>query len=540
MPKKICLIGLFRSGTNFTRTLLELNFDVLVSYDTWSWKHGLMPTYTADSKFKYSEEVPLFVVKDPYSTLDSLYVYAKNNGKNLRCNKESFESFLVNPIYFFNENNKLLSPEYYFSNPVQMWNSVVWNHLSFVEQKKGEVLRYEDILRSPESSIREVAESMQLKPVENEFFIPENVTQNMGDAKVRSEDRDYITNRKFSKERYFLSKGYLKKYDENSLRFMKDELNKTLLNKLNYSIEEKNTSHASSEYVIYTMCSDSRISSLATLLESNFALDNKLVKVIPFDDNMSLTRELCSIYGAEVIELEPVWDRLGKALYKEEEYRPGVMAWRYFRKFNVFNGSDENFIFLDSNVLLLSSLNDVVTGLRDNKILFGARSLKNRNFKPWAKTLINISDPRVGNGFNAGFWCTNSSLLDIVDFEDIIKTPGIRVCLTKSPEQSLLSMLVGLKKLKVSLISEVFPKYSAMLSAEGIDSRDLLLKNDLTYHKGQVALTVKWQGKYFGNNSAMPNRALLLDSVTKVLTKVKSSKELGRHLEEVFKKMTPE
>jgi len=538
MVKEVCLIGLFRSGTNYTRTLLEYNYKVEVSYDKWGWKHGPMPTYTSSSQNSYSDEGVLLVVKHPLSTLDSIFSYAKKNGRNIRCDTSSFRNFLLNPIIYFHEGEEL-SPEYYFKNPLQMWSSIVWNHLSLVEKKNGVVVRYEDLLKDPATAIKNVGTVLKLEKNSVDFLVPENVTQNMNDKKKRQGKEDYITSKKFDKSEYFKNKEYLVNYDSELIEFAGSELNKDLLKKLGYDLDFNHSTLSSSngKNIIYTMCSDSRLSSLATLLESNMSNVENLIKVIPFDDDIELTRQLCSIYGATLVEPSERWDSLGKAIYKDEEYRAGVKSWRYFRKFNVFNESNEKFIFLDANVVLLNNLGQVFDKLGPGELVFAARSQRGRNFKRWSKELINISNPEIKDGFNAGFWCSNSDLFNDLDFNKLASVPGVRLCLTLSPEQSFLSLLAGLSKCKVAMLTDKVPDCYAMIAANTLDQDKLVSKEGELMYKGLTALSIKWQGKYFARNSTMPQADFLRTIADLVLDRVIGNKKLSSVLADSFEKL---
>ena len=108
------LIGLFRSGTNYVRTLLEWNYNLTVNYDGYGWKHAVVPTFSNASRFTYPDGKVLVVVKNPYSVLLSWYKYAINNGRNIRGDTGSFGSFIRNRIYYQDDFNKSLAPEYYF------------------------------------------------------------------------------------------------------------------------------------------------------------------------------------------------------------------------------------------------------------------------------------------------------------------------------------------------------------------------------------------------------------------------------------------
>lgn len=259
--KQISLIGLFRSGTNYTRTLLELNYNVVINYNLWGWKHGLMPTFSDGSKINYDNDNILLIIKDPYSTLDSWFSYLLENGKNLRGSKESFGSFLRSPIYFFDEGNNS-APEYYFSNPIQMWISVVWNHVSFVEKMNGYIIQYESLLHNPEETLNKIANKFNLKKKVNEFILPKKITHNMPDKKKRTNETDYLTGENFAKKDYFLNKEYLKKFTEEDLIFFEKELNKEIWKKINKIIDTYNIKFSFSQE--------------KTLYYSSFFLENSI------------------------------------------------------------------------------------------------------------------------------------------------------------------------------------------------------------------------------------------------------------------------
>ena len=217
------LIGLFRSGTNYARTILEWNYDVTVNYDAYGWKHALVPTFSNASRLTYPDGKLLVVVKNPYSVLLSWYKYAVNNGRNIRGDTRSFSSFLRNRIYFRDDFNKSLAPEYYFPDPVQMWNSVVWNHLSVAEQTGGFVVEYEDLLRSPEETSSIIAHHLGLSRKDAEFICPRNIVRNMGDGLNRDNRSRYITKKEFDSS-YYLDREYVREYSEDDLTFVTQSL----------------------------------------------------------------------------------------------------------------------------------------------------------------------------------------------------------------------------------------------------------------------------------------------------------------------------
>lgn len=230
------LLGLFRTGTNYARTILELNYDVSVEYDRLGWKHGLIPTYTKHSKIAYPNIPVLVIVKDPLATFFSWFQYINKNRKNIKSDATTFSEFLHSKIIFRDDFSKV-SPEYYFSNPMQMWNSVVWNHISYSEQVNGHVFHYEQLLVNPKEVCEKIAEEFNFNTKSATFFIPQNITKNMSDAINRSPDdiSSYCQNKTFEKKDFFLDKQYLSHFSEDDINFVYNELSAQLLDRLGYS-----------------------------------------------------------------------------------------------------------------------------------------------------------------------------------------------------------------------------------------------------------------------------------------------------------------
>jgi hypothetical protein len=249
------LIGLFRSGTNYVRTLLEWNYDVTVNYDGYGWKHAVVPTFTNASRFTYPEGKTLVVVKNPYAVLLSWYKYATSNGRNIRGDTSSFGAFIRNRIYYRDDFNKSLAPEYYFPNPVQMWNSVVWNHVSVAEQTGGFIVEYEDVLRSPEGTSARIAHKLGLNRKSDEFVHPQNVVRNMGDRGRRNERSRYVTKREFDSS-YYLDKEYVREYCEDDLVFVTGSLDAEVIERAGIKISRHGEGHFDISAALYTASGD--------------------------------------------------------------------------------------------------------------------------------------------------------------------------------------------------------------------------------------------------------------------------------------------
>lgn len=245
------------------------------------------------------------------------------------------------------------------------------------------------------------------------------------------------------------------------------------------------------------MANDSRALDLLMLLQSNNMHDKASVKVIPFDNNTKITKRICNYYGAHLINPNPLWDRLGMAIYGNSEYRPGVFAWRYFRKLNAISDAETPFAFIDANTLIIGPLKDLLTGLSKSDILFGARSVKGRNFTPAATFVLNEICPEIANGFNGAFWITSPEVFELSMFRRMANYPDLRAMLTRSPEQSILSLAIVLQKRKAMLISDAVPWASPQIPATKAIADDIKIAHDgKIMYKGKCAYSIKWPGLY--------------------------------------------
>lgn len=235
--KKIALFGMFRSGTNYTRTLLEWNYKCELVTDVYPWKHGFFPIIVERSQFDYPPNDIIFVTKDPFSSISSLFKYYSTNGRNIIAQKD-WKVFLRERFVIYDSFQEG-SPQYRFANVVEFWNSMNWN-LSSVGNSSLTSLHvcYRDLLANPLGESKTIAQKLKLDPKftnTNEFKTPENITKNMGD-KARKADRDYTTQRPFDATNYE-KKKYLDHFDKEDRKFVLKHLDIDLTIKLGYKSE---------------------------------------------------------------------------------------------------------------------------------------------------------------------------------------------------------------------------------------------------------------------------------------------------------------
>ncbi|MEP3349835.1 MAG: hypothetical protein ABJN96_07765 [Marinomonas sp.] len=230
MVKTIAVLGCFRSGTNFTKALLELNYTCKVVNDVFGWKHGVVPivSNTLRSNFSFEYDGCYFITKNPYSFLYSLYKYFSTVGLNIKAHK-GFSDFIRNEIIVFDQ-SQAKSPKMKFKNPVELWNFMNWHYHSLDNIKH---VRYEKLIESPELIVSKLADKLDLKRLDASFVVPENKIKRMNDKGDYNGLLEYQTKEKFDRNVYS-SNSYMLEYKKSDIDFVLNSLDHGLISSLGY------------------------------------------------------------------------------------------------------------------------------------------------------------------------------------------------------------------------------------------------------------------------------------------------------------------
>lgn len=234
--KEIALLGVFRSGTNYVRTVMEVNFECELTNTAYGWKHGFFPAADPRSRVKYPDLDVLVVVKDIHFSMFSLCNYFLNGTPNIRSEAATLSEFLRARITISDEHNPH-SPEFRFANPIQFYNTMNWHYAS-IRPRDGlqlAVLRYEDALRDPIGSSSRVAEMFGLRKIERDdgFFVPDNRTRDMGERR-RTKTSDYLRKAPFGERDGYLRGEYMNAFSADDIAFINAEVDRELLRRLGY------------------------------------------------------------------------------------------------------------------------------------------------------------------------------------------------------------------------------------------------------------------------------------------------------------------
>lgn len=161
-PRKVLVVGTFRSGTNAMKTCLETYFDVEVTFNDWFWKHGVPPT---GIQCPVPEDVPIIVmVKSPYAFHESLYPFWQHRRPNLDSG-ENVSAFARKELIVFDvSGGNLGRPKYWYRCPTEYWNQFYFSWLSWNEvRSRCQFVKYENFEAHTEREVMAVAQRLGLK-----------------------------------------------------------------------------------------------------------------------------------------------------------------------------------------------------------------------------------------------------------------------------------------------------------------------------------------------------------------------------------------
>lgn len=206
----IKIYGEQNSGTIYLEWLLNKNLDttLLDSYE-FGWKHRIAPSEDELTDKIKQEVLFLCLVKNPYSWLISMHKRPYHH-ESLR--KLSFLDFLK---YSYGD----------YRNPIVMWNKKNTSYVKMTDYVKfHEIIKYEDILMDPAGFVNIMADKYGFpKPA---------MFKNMVNLLTNSHG---IKSQKFHKE-YYLNEEWRKNLRHDHVKQINDWLDKSLMEKLNYSI----------------------------------------------------------------------------------------------------------------------------------------------------------------------------------------------------------------------------------------------------------------------------------------------------------------
>jgi hypothetical protein len=229
--RQLKLFGAFRSGSNYLRSLLELNYDVRVLSGIDGFKHVPVPAVFVDQTFRPFPWPILATVKDPYAWLVSMWRYVNDVGAKHTIHGATWGAFLTEPLVVFQARLEGF-PKYRFANPVDYWNAINYKLLSLPHDARR-VVRYEDVLAHPEQECAAVAAQFELDRVTTEFELVHQRVRNMGDKERPRDAAEYVRDETFDPAPYE-AREFEAQFSKRERRTVHDALDADVCRRLGY------------------------------------------------------------------------------------------------------------------------------------------------------------------------------------------------------------------------------------------------------------------------------------------------------------------
>ena len=249
----------------------------------------------------------------------------------------------------------------------------------------------------------------------------------------------------------------------------------------------------------YTAADDSRLQQLQRFAEFYRAFNpHGAIKLIPFSDNTKDVRKECEKWGIDVVNPSPIIDECGKKIFRNKEYRPGVMAWRYMRKLNCFIDSTTNFVFTDINNVPLCNL-DIFSKIIDQSgkdVLFSGMSAPKRTIKAKNRHIHDLLNKSIGTGYNCSLIASKRNLIMERDFE-FLSNPKLIKLFAKAPEQGYLALMLTLSSISHDILKSYIKKMNLVIGRSAtLKPQQLRMQENTIYNaKGGIIVSYKTTGE---------------------------------------------
>ncbi len=168
--QEIIVNGVFRSGTNLVKYLVEENSDLTVRFNKYWWKH-LPPPYNATTSEVLSQSRVIITIRNPVSWSNSIYNFF------LRKRGEIYHSSLLYPefikekaIIFDSSKSSMASPRYVYGNIFEYYNNYYLTWLALEAVANVKFVNIDQLKKEPEMFLRLFPEAGRAK---KDFDLPE-------------------------------------------------------------------------------------------------------------------------------------------------------------------------------------------------------------------------------------------------------------------------------------------------------------------------------------------------------------------------------
>lgn len=160
----INVVGVFRSGTNLMKAMLEENFHTKVVFSKWHWKHSILPM-RPDQQMIFTPPVPMVVVyKRPDAFNVSLYQYWKKTRAYLMPKNQTLSEFVRAELIVHDDTFQSRAPHYLFQTPTDYWNQFHYPYLNWQENQSNiHFVFYDDLIGNPHQTLLALQKSLRIR-----------------------------------------------------------------------------------------------------------------------------------------------------------------------------------------------------------------------------------------------------------------------------------------------------------------------------------------------------------------------------------------
>ncbi len=262
---------------------------------------------------------------------------------------------------------------------------------------------------------------------------------------------------------------------------------------------------------VYCLANDTVLDWFIALCESLRSVEPAIpLVVIPFDEAVEKLSKLRGRYGFSFIDDRSLddLDRIGATLYPENH-----AAAHLHRKFAVFWGPFDHFLFLDSDIVVVSELHSVLSGYLSSpcRFLYFDRDL-DQVYRPGAFR-DRMARAYASKGFNTGAFVSSKGMLTI---DDVRAAAVAAVSLVKNfaptGEQPFFNYCVDTKRLSVLRAADVLPgrpmaAWGGLTPPKRVE-REKRLMDRRSGDVSKRVLLIHWAG--VPCDLAMPNRGIFM------------------------------
>jgi lipopolysaccharide biosynthesis glycosyltransferase len=259
------------------------------------------------------------------------------------------------------------------------------------------------------------------------------------------------------------------------------------------------------EVGIYCLANDKVLEWMLPFLESvrTYEPDCPLY-IVPFNDDISRLAQLAEKYNFQFYSpssLE-ILDEVGAKVRGVRDIHN-----HRFRIFSIFWGELDHFLFLDSDIIVLSQLDELFKVYLDSDYQFMPyyKGIHDQVYKE-GEFRQKMLREYTANGFNAGSFLSSKGVFSLEDIEELAEEAAqIRQYFADNCiVQPFVNYCVDRKRLKTQAIADSMPNLASEWA-----KFDIEYVNNSYQINGKKVLYTHWAG--FGHNPSMPNRQIFLD-----------------------------